>query len=105
MRTIFTLTFLFIFKLSNAQTNLEISENTFNEITEFIQNKKDYYNSPSIAVAITDETNTIYLKHFGEAKKGDKYLIRSNSKSFTALLILRLQEEGKLDIHDPVVEY
>lgn len=105
MRTIFTLTFLFIFKLSNAQTNSEISENTFNEITEFIQNKKDYYNSPSIAVAITDETNTIYLKHFGEAKKGDKYLIGSNSKSFTALLILKLQEEGKLDIHDRVIKY
>ncbi|AUC15624.1 hypothetical protein BTO06_10905 [Tenacibaculum sp. SZ-18] len=105
MRTIFTLTFLFILILSNAQTNSEISEKTINEITEFIQNKKDFYNSPSIAVAITDETKTIYLKHFGDAKKGDKYLIGSNSKSFTALLILKLQEEGKLNIHDPVIKY
>ncbi|WP_075344431.1 serine hydrolase domain-containing protein [Tenacibaculum agarivorans] len=38
-------------------------------------------------------------------KKGDKYLIGSNSKSFTALLILMLQDQGKLHIHDSVSKY
>lgn len=88
-----------------AQSNSALSDSVIKEITEFVKSKADYYNSPSIAVAITDKDSTLYLKHFGKAKKGDKYLIGSNTKSFTALLALILQEEGILNINDPVNKY
>ncbi|WP_299103758.1 serine hydrolase domain-containing protein [uncultured Tenacibaculum sp.] len=105
MRTFLSLLFLFTVLFSSAQNNSELSKETLDEITNFIKQKREYYNSPSVAVAITDEHKTVYLKHFGDAKKGDRYLIGSISKSFTALLILRLQEEGKLHLQDPVSKY
>ena len=105
MRTTFLLSFLFIFTNTYSQDKTTLSSKTINKITEFVNSKREYYNSPSIAVAITDENNTIYLKHFGDAKKGDKYLIGSNSKSFTALLILILQEKEILNINNPVNKY
>lgn len=105
MRTILLFPIFFIFTSICAQKDARLSPKKVNEITEFIKSKRDYYNSPSIAVAITDENKTIYLKHFGDAKEGDKYLIGSNSKSFTALLTLILQEKGKLNITDPVNKY
>lgn len=96
---------LFFFMSTSAQKNSLVTPKMINEITEFVKSKSEYYNSPSIAVAITDENSTIYLKHFGNAEKGDKYLIGSNTKSFTALLTLILQEKGILNINDPVNKY
>ncbi len=102
---ILLLPILFFTVLISAQVNKTLSNEVMDEITDFIESKRMYYNCPSVAVAITDEKETIYLKHFGEAKKGDKYFIGSNSKSFTALLILMLQEEGKINIDDAVNKY
>ncbi|WP_442265582.1 serine hydrolase [Tenacibaculum sp. ZS6-P6] len=105
MRTLFVLKALFIFTSIFSQVSSEFSKDMENDITHFIESKKQFYNSPNIAVAITDENNTIYLKHFGNGKKGDRYLIGSMSKSFTALLILKLQKQGKLNLKDPVSKY
>ena len=105
MRTTLLFILLFTYISISAQNDSILTTKKINEITEFVENKKAFYNSPSIAVAITDQHNTIYLKHFGDAQKGDKYLIGSNSKSFTALLTLLLQEKGKLSIDDPVNKY
>ena len=102
MKKILLLVLFCIYSLINAQNDSVISTKVINEITEFVENKRAYYNLPSVAVAITDENNTVYLKHFGDAKKGDKYLIGSNAKSFTALLTILLQEKGMLNINDPV---
>ncbi|WP_143569873.1 hypothetical protein [Tenacibaculum agarivorans] len=65
MRTILVLKAFFIILSVSSQLPKETTE----EISKFIKSKREYYNSPSIAVAITDENNTIYLKHFGNAKK------------------------------------
>lgn len=105
MRITLSFLTLFIFTSIYGQNDSFFLPKTINEITNFVESKREYYNSPSIAVAITDQNKTIYLKHFGEAQKGDKYLIGSNSKSFTALLTLILQEKEKLNINDPVNKY
>lgn len=105
MKKLLLLPILFFISAISAQNDSILSPKLINQINEFVKSKKDYYNSPSIAVAITDENKTVYLKHFGNAKKGDKYLIGSNTKSFTALLTLLLQEKGMLDINDPVNKY
>ncbi|WP_299675517.1 serine hydrolase [uncultured Tenacibaculum sp.] len=105
MRTLFVLKALFIFTSIFSQVTSEFSKDIENDITNFIESKKQFYNSPNIAVAITDENNTIYLKHFGNGKKGDRYLIGSMSKSFTALLTLILEEKGVLNINDPVHKF
>ncbi|WKK67546.1 serine hydrolase domain-containing protein [Lutimonas zeaxanthinifaciens] len=66
---------------------------------------KDSYNLPGVAVSITDIHSTLYSNYFGKINSSEQVLIGSCSKSFTALLILKLQEKGLLNINDPVVKY
>lgn len=105
MKTSLQLLILFCFTSIFPQSNSSLSTKTMNDITNFIKDKQEYYNSPNIAVAITDNNKTIYLKHFGNTQKVNKYLIGSNTKSFTALITLILQEKGLLNIDDPVNKY
>lgn len=96
---------LISFNLTYSQSNSEFSKETEQEITDYINNVKKYYNSPNISIAITDSKNTIYLKEFGETKTNNKYLIGSCSKSFTGLLIALLEEKKLLDTNDYVTKH
>ncbi len=68
---------------------------------------------PSIAYGIVVGNQLVYSNAIGNAnvKKDFKastkslYRIASMSKSFTAMAILKLRDEGKLSINDPVSEY
>lgn len=75
------------------------------KISEYVQSVKDDYNLPGIVVAITNGNETEYIESFGNVSKDDSFIIGSNSKAFTALIILKLQEQGLLNINDPVVKY
>ena len=74
-------------------------------ITEYVERIKKSYNLPGVAVSITDLDSIIYLETFGKISPNEQFLIGSCSKSFTALLILKLQHKNLLDIDDPVVQY
>lgn len=97
--------FLISFNLTYSQSASEFSKETEQKITDYINNTKKYYNSPNIAIAITDSKNTIYLKEFGESKTNNKYLIGSCSKSFTGLLIALLEEKKLLNTNDYVTKH
>lgn len=67
---------------------------------------------PGLAIAIVSGTDTIYLKGFGKANNsGTKvteetaFFIGSSSKSFTAMAIMQIAEDGALNIDDPVIKY
>ena len=65
--------------------------------------------SGCVLVALNDEV--IFRKGYGLARQGientpnTRFCIGSITKSFTALLILQLAQEGKLDLDDPVQKY
>lgn len=81
------------------------------ELDNFIQEQMKKHNLPGVALAITKGEEIIYAKAFGVASKDEPLntdtplYIGSLTKSFTALAIMQLQEQGLLDIDDPVVEY
>lgn len=67
---------------------------------------------PGLAIAVVSGSDTVYLKGFGRADDSGKavtedtlFFIGSSSKSFTAMAIMQLAEEGKLKIDDPVIKY
>ena len=105
MKYLITLIFLFHIAIVSAQSSVKLSSTQEDKLTKFIQRKLDYYNSPSIAVAVVSPDSIIYKKMFGDTKEGDQYIIGSCTKSFTALMILKLQEEGLLNIDNPVHKY
>ncbi len=77
----------------------------------FIENQMQRHNLPGAAVAVTQGDAIVYMKGFGQAAKGQAMTadtpmyIGSLSKSFTALAIMQLHEQGKLDIDMPVRTY
>jgi D-alanyl-D-alanine carboxypeptidase len=70
-------------------------------------------NAPGMTQALTDKTATIRTAGYGFANLDLKtpvspehlFQIGSITKSFTALILLQLRDEGKVDLHRPVLEY
>jgi CubicO group peptidase (beta-lactamase class C family) len=68
---------------------------------------------PGVAVAVSSKGKVIYQKGFGYRDLHKKlpvtpetiFGIASVTKSFTAAAIMELQQEGRLSVDDPVVEY
>lgn len=99
------ITFLFISASIIAQTKANDIENLMKKYYEYGQ-----FNG-SILVAEND--NVIFKGGFGEANKewdipneaDTKHRLGSITKQFTAMLILQLMEEGKIDLHKPITSY
>jgi D-alanyl-D-alanine carboxypeptidase len=70
-------------------------------------------NAPGMTQALTDTTTTLRIAGYGFANVDQKvpvtpeylFQIGSITKSFTALIVLQLQDEGKVELHRPVLEY
>jgi D-alanyl-D-alanine carboxypeptidase len=70
-------------------------------------------NAPGMTQALTDKTATVRTAGYGYANLELKtpvspdhlFQIGSITKSFTALIMLQLLDEGKADLHRPVLEY
>lgn len=82
------------------------------KLDQIIQEEMKEMNIPGLAIAIVSGTDTIYQKGFGRANESGKkitdktaFFIGSSSKSFTAMAIMQLAEEGLLDINEPAVNY
>jgi CubicO group peptidase (beta-lactamase class C family) len=66
---------------------------------------------PGVALAVIEGGEIVYLKGYGTAGAGQPMtpqtpmLIGSQSKSFTALAIAQLAEQGKIDLNAPVQQY
>ncbi|MEM3700092.1 MAG: serine hydrolase [Candidatus Bathyarchaeia archaeon] len=69
--------------------------------------------APGLSLAVVRDDQLIYARGFGSknlkmnlpATPDTLYGIGSCTKSFTALAIMQLAEQGKLDVHDPVSKH
>ncbi|HIP56711.1 MAG TPA: class A beta-lactamase-related serine hydrolase, partial [Ignisphaera aggregans] len=82
-------------------------------LEEFILSKMSETRIPGLSIAIVDRDRVVYARGFGfrDLERGlpstpeTIYGIGSVTKSFTALAIMKLVEEGKLSLDDPVERY
>ena len=81
-------------------------------LDEFLLKQMETYKIPGLAVAIVRNGEVEYINGYGIANpNGDpvtpdtSFLLASVSKSFTALAIMQLVEEGKINLNDPVQKY
>ncbi len=85
----------------------------FRPLEDYVARVMDIYKLPGAAVAVAKDGQPVYVKGFGfrdaEAHlpiTGDTVFgIGSITKSFTAVALMQLVEEGKLSVEDPVREY
>jgi D-alanyl-D-alanine carboxypeptidase len=85
----------------------------FKQLDEFITRHMSEIGAPGMTLALADHNGLVRSSQYGFAdlKAGVRvapetlFEIGSISKSFVAIAILQLVEEGKLDLHKPVVAY
>ena len=85
----------------------------YKRLDEFIARHMRETGAPGMTLALANREGLLRVSHYGFAdlKAGVKvgpqtlFEIGSISKSFVAIAILRLAEEGKIDLHKPVTSY
>lgn len=82
------------------------------ELDRLIQEKIDDARIPGLSVGIIKDNQVVYLKGFGKADSSGRvvtsqtpFVIGSVSKTFTAMAIMQLVEEGKIELDMPVCKY
>ena len=85
----------------------------FELIDDFVQQDMDARGVPGVAIGVTDRRELLWESVHGYANIESRtpmtadmrFQIGSISKSFASIVLLQLQEEGRLDIHDPVTKH
>lgn len=71
------------------------------------------WRTPGLSVGIVRDGELIYSRHAGlaavsprrPADDDTQFMMGSITKTFTAVLVMQLRDEGRLDLHDPVGRY
>ena len=83
----------------------------FSSLDEIIKAQMQKHGLPGVAVAIVDGDDLVYSQGYGRAGRGraktadTQMFIGSQSKSFTALAVAQLADQGMLDLDAPVQTY
>ncbi|MEP2773240.1 MAG: serine hydrolase [Fulvivirga sp.] len=104
-KAIFSISFIFVFLLTFAQTNQERADAI---IKEALPN-----NEHGVAVLVARDGEILYEKYAGYANVKKQTAVEANTtfrigsvtKQFTAAAILKLVEQGKMQLEDPLNKY
>lgn len=88
-------------------------ESALPRLNEFIKQQLPTLNAPGLALGLTHRDQVLHVGAYGLANRetGNSvtpetlFQIGSISKSFSSIVLLQLQEQGLLDIYDPVTKY
>ncbi|WP_342505075.1 serine hydrolase domain-containing protein [Sporosarcina sp. FSL K6-2383] len=82
------------------------------KIDEFMKNEIERLNIPGAALAIVKGNQVEYMRGYGvsnpegaEMTSQTPIVLGSTTKSFTALAIMQLVEQGKINLEEPVLSY
>lgn len=88
-------------------------EKLFTRLDEFVEQYMREMHSPGMTLVLADRNGVRRVANYGFSDiergtpvgKDELFEIGSISKSFIAICLLQLHDEGKLDLHKPVVDY
>jgi len=88
------------------------ADNGSDEIDNFVEAQMRELHIPGLALAIVQGDQIMYLKGYGIADTSGRpvtpatlFIIGSTTKSFTALSVMQLVEQGKIELDAPVQRY
>jgi len=89
------------------------TESAHLRLSKYIERQLPTLNAPGIAIGLTHREQILHVGSYGFSNLEAKlpvtphtlFQIGSISKSFTSSILLQLQEQGLLDINDPVTKY
>ena len=90
-----------------------LTETETNEIEKLINKNMSDGKIPGVSIIIVKDEKTVYQRGFGYSDIEERnpvtsstlFELASNSKAFTALAILSLEESGQIDLNDQVDKY
>jgi len=86
---------------------------TITEMTPYIEEQMAKNNVTGAAIALVDDQRVVWAKGFGYADKAAGvpvtsdtiFGIGSTSKTFTAMMVLQLVDQGRINLDDPLAKY
>jgi len=89
------------------------TQSAFQNLSDHIERRLSTLNAPGLAIGITHREQVLHAGYFGLAHREAGILVTpetlfqigSISKSFTSIVLLQLQEQGLLDIDNPITNY
>lgn len=95
------------------QENGAVGKNKYAKISEYITNKIEASNTPSMSVGIAQDGIVVWEGSFGWASREKMvkatpqtiYSLASVSKPMTATAVMVLAEQGLIDLNDPINKY
>ena len=91
--------------LCSAQT-VYAQTDIYNEIDIYLQSCAENAHIPAMSVTIVDKDSVLFSQNYGDCESCDiPFLLGSVSKSFTAVCIMQLAEQGKIDLNATVSTY
>ena len=109
MRFLTILLSIFVFS-SLAYADTEAPPQTLEELKTAIEKIRTETNTPAVGIALVNKDGPLWIAGLGDANieqqtpanENTLFRIGSVSKMFAALAVLKLQEEGKLNLNDKV---
>ena len=96
----------------NSAPGGTIESDTLEEIDAHIERQMERLNIPGAALAVVEGEEISHLRGFGRARPGGEaptsqtpFIIGSLTKSITALAVMQLVEEGKVELDAPARRY
>jgi CubicO group peptidase (beta-lactamase class C family) len=80
-------------------------------VDAFVDGCVSRYKIPGLSLAWVEDGKAVFVKGYGEASRGaaatpdTRYVIGSTSKMFTALAVLKLVDEGRVELDAPYKRY
>lgn len=90
---------------ANVNVNADIDRD-YAGISAQLEKDAEKYHIPGMAVIVVDKDSVLFSETYGNCDSIDRpFIIGSMSKSFTALAIMQLAEEGEINLDAPISDY
>ena len=89
-----------------AETERNTESDIYSDIDEYLQLCAKNAHIPSMSVTIVDKKKVLLSQSYGNCENCDTpFFLGSVSKSFTAVCIMQLVEQGKINLNDKISTY
>lgn len=79
---------------------------SYDEIADYLNRCVQNAHIPALTVTIVDKDTVLFSKNYGQCDNCDTpFVLGSVSKSFTAVCMMQLVEQGKVDLNDKISVY
>lgn len=84
----------------------QTENNIYNEIDSYLADACEKAHFPALSITVVNKDDVLLSKTYGDCESTDTpFLLGSVSKSFTALCIMQLVEQGKIDLSSKLSDY